>query len=288
MAQSCRDLYLPYGKVLELDTSDGYPILWDLYDYKKFRYFPSLKAGPVLPVITAYGCKYKCSYCPYASYYGDWAPRDLDCVLKELDDDVTKYGAKGIIFRDPLFTANRDRTLKILEALRGYTNLSFACETRIERVDAELLDIMAASGCKAIHFGIESGSEEVLRSVCRVKPSNDKIKWIIDYCEKIGIKTTCFFILGFPADTEETIEDTIRLSININSNIAEFFISTPYPGTKLSKEVEMVSRYEDMTGYKLCFKHNNFTSERLAEIRNSAYKRFYMRFGWIKKFIKMI
>jgi radical SAM superfamily enzyme YgiQ (UPF0313 family) len=272
-------------KYIEVDNN-VFP-MWELFDYKAFKYFPSLKKSPVVPMVTAYGCKYKCSYCPYCSYYGEWNPRPLNDVIAEIENNVKKYDVKGIIFRDPLFTADNDRTIKIINELKKY-NLEFACETRIETVTLELLYEMKKSGCKAIHFGIECGNEEVLKSVNRTKPSNNTIKAIIDYCEIIGIKTTCFFILGFPKDTEETIKETINLSIYLNPNIAEFFVSTPYPGTKLSSQVELTEKYENMTGYNLCFKHNNFTADRINELKEQAYNKFYLRPKWMSKFLKML
>jgi radical SAM superfamily enzyme YgiQ (UPF0313 family) len=285
MCRSCRDLYEPYGKIIEIDQTLSPS--WDYYDISKFRYFPSLKKIPVVSMITAYGCKYKCSYCPYSSYYGEWSPRGLNDVYREIDNNVNVYKVKSIIFRDPLFTADRERTIKILNKLMEH-DIQFACETRIENVDVKLLDMMKKAGCKSIHFGVESGNKEVLKSVNRVKPDDNKIKDIIDYCEKIGIKTTCFFILGFPKDTEETIRETIELSKELSPNVAEFFISTPYPGTKLSKSVIMTKPYEEMTGYKLCFKHGNFTEKRLSELRETAYKEFYFRLKWLFKFFRML
>lgn len=282
MAHNCKEMYEPYGKIIDVDRNQ-LPA-WNLYDYKKFRYFPSLKKGPVVPIVTAYGCKYKCSYCPYSSYYGEWTPRPLEDVLKEIELDVTLYKIKGIIFRDPLFTADRERTKEILKQLM-YFDLSFACETRIEKVNIELLDLMKLSGCEAIHFGIESANDKVLKSVNRTNPSKETMKTILDYCEHIGIKTTCFFILGFPEDNEKTVQETIDLSIYLNPNIAEFFVSTPYPGTKLSKEVKLTKEYKDMTGYNLCFEHKVFTADKLEKIRERAYKRFYLRLFWLIKFI---
>lgn len=284
-AQALPDLFDPYGKIIEVNKDQKHPA-WQLYDYKKFSYFPSLKKKPIFPVVTAYGCKFKCSYCPYSSYYGEWTPRPIKDVVEEIVRNMEKFKARGIIFRDPLFTADKDRVMELLRWVLHY-DLEFACETRMECVDFPLLEKMKQSGCRAIHFGVESGNADVARSVNRNFIPRKKVKGIIDYCEEIGIKTTCFFILGFPKDTEETVQQTIDYAIELNPNVAEFFIATPYPGTRFSKEVEKTTDYCEMSGYRLCFKHDNFTPKRLNEIKENAYKKFYLRKEWILKFIGM-
>ena len=266
---------------------------WSLFDIKNYKYFPSLKKTPLVTMNASWGCKYACSYCPYHSYYGQWQPKPISNIRNELSYLVS-IGVKSIVFRDPLFTADRENTIAILEELMAWRigphncfcpYFEWACETRIEKVDFDLLDLMVKAGCKAIHFGIESADDAVLASVNRKNAPEERQKEIIDYCEKIGIKTSCFFILCFPKDTTDTCIKTIDHAIYLNPNTAEFFIAQPYPGTKLHDSVKLTKEYRDMNGYDLCYEHDSISEGVAAFLRNLAYKKFYLRWAWIKKFL---
>jgi radical SAM superfamily enzyme YgiQ (UPF0313 family) len=280
MANAKPEFFTPYGKI-ERVIPDIAP-LWGLYDYKKFRYFPSLRCHPVAPMITATGCQYACAYCPYHSYFEKWIPRPVESVVSEIKVNARYYGVKGIVFRDPLFTAERDRAIKIMTEL-SKENIQWVCETRIEKVDINLLETMEQSGCQTIHFGVESSNPDVMKSVNRNSPPKEQQKEIIDACERIGIRTTCFFILGFQADTVETVNQTIDYSVWLNPNVAEFFVATPYPGTRLHDEVVVTKPYHKMTGFNLCYEHKVFTEKSISDLRNKAYKKFYMRTGFFFK-----
>jgi len=159
----------------------------------------------------------------------------------------------------------------------------------MENLDESLIDMMAGSGCKAIHFGIESESDELLALVHRSKPSFEKQKHFVDYCDRQGIKVNCFFVFGLPGETEETAEDTIKKAIRLNPNVAEFFVAQPYPGTKLHKQVEdklfglPVTSYD---GFTELFEHPNFPRGRREQICTDAYRRFYFRPQYILSFLR--
>ncbi len=296
MAAALPEIYEPYGRVIAHPESlffehiDDYPFPhWDFYQYRKFSYFPSLRRRPIVPMLASRGCRYKCSYCPYASHYGAWNPREVDRVIAEIVANAKHYGARGIIFRDPLFSADRNRTIELLCKMSKLPyKLDYACESRVENVDEEVLQLMQRAGFRAVHFGIESADAAVLNSVGRRDPGFAMQKKILDQCEMLGIRTNCFFILGFPADTVESVHRTITRACELNPNVAEFFIATPYPGTPLASTIETTLDYPDMTGYNLAFKHPVFSAGQLAALKDQAYRRFYFRRRWISKFLTMV
>ncbi len=285
MATACPHLFKHPAAGSQVQNPFGCPD-WSLFDYKKFKYFPSLTSRPLVTMMTSWGCEYNCSYCPYRSYYGPRQAKPIENIKAELEN-LFYLGIKGIVFRDPLFTANREQTCEILTLLQDY-KFKWVCETRLEKVDINLLNKMRKAGCNAIHFGIESANPEVLKSVNRSCLHKEKQKEIIGHCEKIAIKTSCFFILCFPADTKETCLETIARAIYLNPNTAEFFIAQPYPGTKMAKSVQITEDYSAMNGYTLCFKHPSISKKEANSIRNHAYKAFYLRLQWVKKFVKAI
>ena len=278
-------LFSGYETLTDKIWPDKFPA-WEYWPMERFSYYPSIKGKPVVPVLSSTGCKYNCSYCPYLACYGEWEARPPENVLAEINYMVKRFGVKGIIFRDPLFTADRNR---VEEICRGIQGVDWACETRLENLDEPLIDMMGKSGCRAIHFGIESESDDVLALVNRSNTTFERQKRMVDYCDQRNIKVNCFFVFGLPGETEETAEDTIRKAIRLNPNVAEFFVAQPYPGTRLYKQVEdklfdlPVTSYD---GFTELFEHPNFPRGRREQICTNAYRRFYFRPQYIRSFLR--
>jgi radical SAM superfamily enzyme YgiQ (UPF0313 family) len=289
--------YLPQEKIVRVGALAGrhasspffniYPA-WEFFDYRHFSYYPALKVKPVLPVIASEGCKYKCSYCPYRPFARTWTPRPIQDVFDELFVDKHKYGARGIAFRDPLFSGNIRRTKELCEKIEPL-GLQWACETRLESIDKETICAMEWAGCKSIHFGIESANKKVLAGVHRTTPTPEEMKDKISYTQKLGMKVICFFMFGLPLDTRETCEETIKLSTYLDPNFAEFFVCTPYPRTPLYAQVRnrlLTHDYSFFDGHTPVFRHDNMTSEELLDLHEKAYREFYLRTGWMWRFAR--
>jgi len=148
---------------------------------------------------------------------------------------------------------------------------------------------MANSGCRAIHFGIESESDAVLALANRSKLSFEKQKHFVEYCDRHGIKVNCFFIFGLLGETEETAEETLNKAILLNPNVAEFFVAQPYPGTELYRQVtERLLNFPltSYDGFTQLFNHPNFPYGRLEKICANAYRRFYFRPKYLWSFLR--
>ncbi len=257
---------------------------WDLFPYKKYRYYPLILKEPVATLISTRGCPYGCHYCSYTENQGlKWRARSPENVVEELALDYEKYGFKGVFFRDPLFTLDKQRTMKICDLMiaRGI-KLDFALETRPELLDEELMDKLKLAGCSAINMGIEDVNVEVLKNV-RIPINTDIIKKTVNYLEKIGIRTTCFFILGLPGSTRETLKKTIDFSLKLNPSHAEYKVATPYPGTKMYKSALenkwiIEENYDKLGGYYSVMQINDeLTPKYLEEQSSLAFKNFYYR-----------
>ncbi|MBI2564754.1 radical SAM protein [Candidatus Woesearchaeota archaeon] len=278
----------PFLQALELDKVP-FP-KWELFPYTKYKYYPLILKAPVATLLSTRGCPYGCHYCSYTENQGlKWRTRSAENVVEELALDYEKYGFKGVFFRDPLFTLDKKRTSDICNGLieRGI-DLSFALETRPELLSEELIDKLKQAGCTAINMGVEDINVEVLRQV-RIPVKTEIIEKTVNYAEKAGIRTTCFFILGLPGSTRETIQKTIDFSINLNPSHAEYKIATPYPGTKLYKQAKekkwiIEENYDKLGGYSSVMQINDKLSpEYLEEQSSNAFKRFYYRPSYLFK-----
>ena len=97
------------------------------------------------------------------------------------------------------------------------------------------------------------------------------------------------FIIAFPSDSLNTIKNTIKYAINLNTTYAQFSIWTPYPGTPVYEDYKkkiIKKNYESFDQYSLVYKHNKFDSEQVRKFLDGAYTQYYSRLGWLTKYLK--
>ncbi len=238
---------------------------------------------PFTTMLTSRGCFYGCTYCPYRIGHGTkWRARSAENVVDEVEECVRRYGVREILFRDPLFTADRERAARISELIvsRGI-KVDWRCETRADLATEELIDSFARAGCKEINFGVESGSPEILKDVGRTAIPRERIRKIFEKCRGAGIETMAFFIIGLPGETESTVEATVRLAIELNPDVAQFTAATPYPDTpyyeQLKQEGLLTEDWSLFTSRAPVVGTRELSPEKLRELIAGAYRRFYFR-----------
>jgi radical SAM superfamily enzyme YgiQ (UPF0313 family) len=232
------------------------------------------------PVMASRSCPEFCTYCPHrilARYRG----RSMQHIADELSYVCDRYDRPFIIFRDPLFTQDRERILGLCDEIRARgLALEFECETRLDRLDPELLEKMRAAGLQTIDFGVESVSADTLKKVGRRPIPEAHQRAVIEACGRLGIRTVAFYVLGFNSDTWESIAATIEYSISLGSTLAQFKLLTPYPGTPLYKQMEtqiFERNWERFDGFTVTFRHPNLSAGELQFLLAAAYARFYFR-----------
>lgn len=256
---------------------------WELFPYKEYRYYPLLPTSPIASILASRGCPYACSYCPYSKNQGrKWRARSVESVYSELKKDVKYYGFKSIFFRDPLFTLDKKRIYKLCNMIKkDNLKVNFVFETRPELLDNNLLKKLYEAGCKAINLGIEDIHPEVLTKVNRKVVNKSLIISIVRSAEKIGIKISCFFILGLPGSTKKTTDETISFSINLMPSLVEYKIATPFPGTDLyylAKKEKWIKNesYELLGGYSSVMQISDDLSPKFLKSKmKEAFNKFY-------------
>jgi radical SAM superfamily enzyme YgiQ (UPF0313 family) len=145
------------------------------------------------------------------------------------------YKVDGVFFHDDTFTANKEWCYEVCKAIQPLEML-WGCNIRADTVTPSLLQKMYIAGCRNVHIGIEAASDRI-RNGCYRKRLG--LQTIIQACEaihKIGISAMGFFMLGAPGETDEEIEDTIRLACRLPLEEATFSICSALPGTHLFNE----------------------------------------------------
>ncbi len=243
----------------------------------KHKYYEPLLARPYGMIQTVRGCPYKCNYC-VKSYGTKLAQLDTPRVIEEIKQWVQLFGVKSIRFIDDTFTINRQRVIELSKAIiDNNIHIEWACLSRTDNLDAELLTWMKKSGCKRIYFGMESGSQRMLDIYKKNVRVEDALA-ALHLCRAAGIETAAFFMSGHPEETETDFLETVDFAKKAKLNYASFNPLTPYPGTGLFNELKgdidfSIYPYKNEWKDKAVYA----TFDRRKEF---FYRQFYMRFGF--------
>jgi len=239
-----------------------------------------------LPVLASRSCPEFCTYCPHR-ILSAYRARSVGSILEELEMVCRLRPEPFVIFRDPLFSYDRERCLELAGAIaaRGL-RLRFECETRLDRLDDELLEALGRAGCANITFGVESLSPEALRRMGRRPIPEDQQRHVIQSCDRLGIRTVAFYVLGLPTDTWDSIAATIDYSIRLGSTLAQYKLLTVYPGTPLWKQLRtsvFEKDWERFDGFTPTFTHPSLSARELQFLLTAAWSRFYLRPSFFAK-----
>jgi radical SAM superfamily enzyme YgiQ (UPF0313 family) len=196
-----------------------------------------------------------------------------------------------VVFRDPLFSQERDRVLELCDGIRARRlSHTFECETRLDRLDGDLLRVMHAAGLRAMSFGVESVVPTTLKKVGRRPIPEPHQRQVLRRCRELGIVTAAFYVIGFAEDTWESIGATIEYSIDLGSTVAQFKILTPYPGTPLFKRMQTTiteTDWERFDGFTPTFTHPSLSHAELTFLLGSAYTQYYMRPSFLTNYLRI-
>src|SRR3989440_3188644 len=267
---------------------------WDLVtEDRKSRLgirWSSRPVGGGFPLLASRGCPEFCTYCPHRILAG-YRARSIKNIVDEIERLCDQVREPYVIFRDPLFSEQRDRCLELCDEVeRRGLKFTFEAETRLDRLDIELLDRLHAAGFRAMSFGVESLDPATLKKAGRRPIPQEHQRQIIAHCRKLGIVTAGFYVLGFLQDTWQSIAATIDYAIDLGSTFAQFKMLTPYPGTPMFKQIEPLlteTDWENFDGYTPTFRHPNLTERELRFLLGAAYTRFYMRPSYLANFLKI-
>jgi radical SAM superfamily enzyme YgiQ (UPF0313 family) len=213
-------------KVEELDTL---PIPAFDDDMLKGRDLSSIR------VEAGRGCPFSCTFCSTASFFGrSYRLKSPQRLVSEMDLLAQRHGFAEFKLNHDLFTVSRRKVLDFCAAAapRGFR---WACSARVDCVDAELLEKMAAAGCRGIYFGIETGSATI-QETSRKRLDLTLVEPVLAITERLGIATTTSFIIGYPDETAIDRAMTLDMAGKLHrraSNQSQVHLLTPEPGTAM-------------------------------------------------------
>ncbi len=185
---------------------------------------------------TSLGCPFKCSFCCINAPFGGPSIRywSADNVIRQIDEMVTQYGVKNIKVPDEMFVLNAKHVMDICDAVieRGY-ELNFWAYARIDTVKDTFLEKLKKAGFNWLGIGIESGSDHVRDGVEKGRFGLTEISQTVKKIQSHGIYVGANYIFGLPDDTMESMRETLDLSLDLNTEWANFYCAMAYPGSPL-------------------------------------------------------
>jgi anaerobic magnesium-protoporphyrin IX monomethyl ester cyclase len=187
--------------------------------------------------ISSRGCPGACTFCNTPDFWGRRVRfRSVEDVLGELRTLRARHGLVHVSFRDDTFTAHRPRTIELCRRLidEGPAFL-WDCQSRVNLVDEERLRWMKRAGCHHVQYGIESGSERILK-LLQKDITLDQIRHAVALTRAAGLVVSIYLISGVPEETEEDIQATLALIREILPHDGIVAPLAVYPGTKLYED----------------------------------------------------
>lgn len=207
---------------------------------------------------------------------------------------ISAFGIDSIQFYDETFTVNRERVFALCDALiENNIRLPWACFTRVDLVDEDILGKMRDAGCYQIFFGVETGVERLLKLI-RKGTTLDQARKAFKLCRKVGIETLASFMLTLPTETVEDTEQSIRFGLELDPDYVYWLTFVPYPGNDLADlAMETGTIINDDPSTYNVFNEIVYIPEGRteAEIRRTiarAYRRFYLRPRYILRQIRKL
>jgi len=250
------------------------PARQDLLPIKKYS-LPFIGSNYTF-VVTSRGCPWKCIYCR-ATVVNENKARFRP--VKTVAEEIRRYGLKNIAFHADTATMNRSWMIDMCRHMPAGTR--WICNSRVTTVDLHLLKTMKEAGCWMICYGIESGNDDVLKmnkKEATVEQARQAVKW----AKQAGLQVWGYFMLGMYGDTAETMQQTIDLAVELSPAIANFSISSPYPGTEWGSIAQekgwlVDKKWESYDqNYSAQVKQPGCSPSLIKEYQKKAYFRWYL------------
>lgn len=238
------------------------------------KYYEPLLKNPFGMIQSARGCPYQCNFC-VKSYGSKLTKLSAPRIIEEIKIWQSLFGTKSIRFIDDTFTINKRRVIELCELMiKENIDVEWACLSRTDNIDRELVQWMYKAGCKRIYFGMESGSQRML-DLYKKNLDVQQAQEAFTICREENVEAAAFFMSGHPAETQEDFEKTVEFAKNSDLHFASFNPLTPYPGTPMFEQMKEAIDFS-IYPYKNEWKDKT-VYDTFAERKKVFYKSFYVR-----------
>lgn len=290
----------PSPIVSKWDLSEELPgIAWDKLPMDKYRtslwhaYSNNCERQPFAALYTSLGCPMRCSFCminiinrqenEYSDGSAVFRYWDPEFIIKEFDK-FAELGIKNIKIADELFVLNSSHFMKLCELIieRGY-DFNIWCYSRVDTVKEKFLETLKKAGVNWLALGIESAKTKVRRDVTKGRFEDVDIRDVVKKIRGYGINVIANYIFGLPEDTKESMQMTLDLALEMNTEASNFYSAMAYPGSPLHGQAKAAGWKlpDQYTGYSqhayntqpLPTKH--LTADQVLAFRDEAWMTYH-------------
>jgi anaerobic magnesium-protoporphyrin IX monomethyl ester cyclase len=223
-----------------LPNLDALPLpAWDLIDMEGYLARWERETGERrAAVLTSRGCPFDCSWCSKPTFGRTYRQQSPERVLEELLELKRRYRVDYVRFCDDVFGVSRTWLEDLLERMiDAELGLKFECLARVDLLKPDLLDRMRAAGLARVYVGVESGSQRMLDAMNR-GTKLAQVERTAEALRQAGVRQFWFLMLGYPGETIEDIEATLRLFRRFSPEEYSVSIAVPVPGTRFYEKVK--------------------------------------------------
>ncbi len=180
------------------------------------------------PIMTSRGCIGTCTYCSKSVFGRTMTYRSIENVIEEILLLMKEHKARSFIFTDDVFTCRRERVIAFCTGLfdRGI-NIRWTCKTRVDLVDAELLQVMKRAGCYRVEYGVEHLDADVLKKMGKFYAPEEAVR-ALTLTKHAGIEVVANFICRFPGSTEAKDLSMLRKIPRLPIDLLYLFLYVDY------------------------------------------------------------
>jgi anaerobic magnesium-protoporphyrin IX monomethyl ester cyclase len=238
-------------------------------------------------LIVARGCPFDCQYCSHPSGR-TFRHHSVERIIEELKDLKNFCRVSQVNLEADTLTLDRTFIQALCRRfIEERLDLQWTCESRVDTVDEETLQLMKRAGCWQISYGVESGVQRLLDSIHK-GVTREKIEKTFLATKRAGITIRGFFMVGLPGETPSDTLETIHFARKLDPLWAQFTITIPYPGTPMYQDLmaKGLIRHEEWSHYntwggwangRLPYVPECRTEEEIKEMQKKALRMFYMR-----------
>ncbi len=223
------------------------------------------------------GCPFNCCFCAVNNiWHGKRRFRTADNVVRELHSIAKSLEMDDVSFADDTFTLSKAHVAALCERsaeIKEKFNWRWGCTTRVDLVDPPLLKQMADSGCYAVTFGVETGSQQVMNAIAK-KITLDQVKRSVQCALDLDLSVLCSFMFPHPQDREETIREQKRFMkelVGMGAQVSLAF-TTPFPGTDYYANMDelgirlLTDKWDEFDAKHLIIETNNLKRQELEKL----------------------
>ncbi len=228
-------------------------VIWDLF---------SDRVGEYVNVRTAISCPFSCAFCAFPRHAGKYQTADIEALEQELNQLAKIKSVKAVFFIDDTFNIPAKRFKEILKfIIKNRYSFKWTSFIRCHKLDRETVKLMQESGCELSLLGLESGSEKILKNMKKAA-SLEKYYEGIALLKEYGIISCGNFMIGFPGETDETVQETVEFikKSDLDFQRTQSWYYDHFTPIEAEKDKYM------MTGQNFEWTHKTMNSQRVCDI----------------------